>query len=70
MFSLQCRVQTGSGANFFPRLKRLGREAYHIIPSSSDEVNNARSYNSIPPYILMMWCLDKHGGDSTLMLGI
>jgi hypothetical protein len=57
-FSLQYRVQTGSGAHpasyrvgtraLSLRVKRPGREAGHSPPSSA-EVKNAWSYTSTPP---------------------
>jgi hypothetical protein len=40
-------------------VKRPGREADHSPPSSAD-VNNAWNYTSTPPYIFVVWCLDKY----------
>jgi len=37
---------------------RPGREIAHLPPSRAD-VKNAWNYTSIPPYILMAWCLIK-----------
>jgi hypothetical protein len=42
-------------------VKRPGREADHLPPSSV-EVENACSYTSIPQYVLIAWCLVKHRG--------
>jgi len=36
-----------------------GREADHSAPTN-DEVKNAWSYTSIPPYVFMAWCLVKY----------
>jgi hypothetical protein len=52
--------------------KRPGREADHSPPSSA-EVKNTWSYNSIPQYVFMAWCLIKqmiclHG--TTLLLDL
>jgi hypothetical protein len=69
MFPLHHRVQNGSGAHpasypmgtsgSFTGVKQPGCEADH--PSlSSDDVKNAWSYTSTPPFIFMMWCLVKH----------
>jgi hypothetical protein len=43
---------------FSPGIKWPGREANHS-PSYGAEVKNAWSYNSIPPYGSMTWCLIK-----------
>jgi len=39
-------------------VKRPGREADHLS-LSSDEVRNAWTYPSTPPYVFMAWCLIK-----------
>jgi hypothetical protein len=68
-FSLFHRyVQTGSGAHqvsypigigtLTPGVKREGREADHLPPSSAT-VKNAWSYASLQ-YVFMAWCLVKH----------
>jgi len=38
----------------FPRVKRLGREADHSSPYSTED-KNAWSYNSTPPYVFVAW---------------
>jgi hypothetical protein len=48
-------------------VKRPGREADHSPPPSA-EVKNACSYISIPPYVLMAWCLVKHRDNFTFYL--
>jgi hypothetical protein len=48
-------------------VKRPGREADHSPPSSA-KVKNAWSYASTPLYILMAWCLVKHGDNFTFYL--
>jgi hypothetical protein len=68
IFLFRHRVQPGSGAHpasypaategSFPGVKRLGREANHSPPSST-EIKNAWSYTSIPLYVFMAWCLIK-----------
>jgi hypothetical protein len=42
-------------------VKRLGREADHLPPSSA-EVTSAWSYNSTPQYAFMAWCSVKGQG--------
>jgi len=44
----------------FPGVKRPGREVDHS-PQSSAEVKNSRNYATTHQYILMAWCLVKHG---------
>jgi hypothetical protein len=70
-FSLDLRVQTGSGAHpascpvgtrgSYPGGKAAGSWTDHS-PLSSAEVKNVWSYISIPPLCLhgMAWCLVKH----------
>jgi len=43
-----------------PAVKRPGREADES-PSSSSEVKKVWGYTSTPQYIIMAWCLIKHG---------
>jgi hypothetical protein len=74
-FSLR-RVRNGSGAHpvsypmctrcFFPGVKRREREADHS-PPSSNEVKNAWSHTSTPPYVFMAWCSVKHRDDFTFV---
>jgi hypothetical protein len=68
-FTLRYHVQTGSAANpahhmitraLSPGVDRSGYEAEHSLPSSA-EVKNAWSFTSISSYVLMAWCLIKHG---------
>jgi hypothetical protein len=49
---------TGIGASLSMVIKQPGHEADHSSPSSA-EVKNAWNYTSIPPYILMAWCVVK-----------
>jgi hypothetical protein len=62
LFSVQKGSRTHTGlrapAVLSQRIKWPGREADHSPPSSA-EVNNAWSYISTPPYILMAWCFIK-----------
>jgi hypothetical protein len=65
-FSLPHSVQISSRAHlvFYPAgarvvspgVKRPGREANHLPPSSA-EVKNAWSYTSTTQYVFMAWCL-------------
>jgi hypothetical protein len=48
-------------------VKRPGREADHLPPSSV-EVKNAWSYNSTPQCVFMVWCLVKHKDNFTFYL--
>jgi len=48
-------------------VKWPGHEADHSPPSSA-EIKNVWSYTSIPPYILMTWCLVKHRDNFTFYL--
>jgi hypothetical protein len=48
-------------------LKRPGREADHLPPSSA-KVKNAWSYTSTPQYIFMAWCLVKHRDNFTFSI--
>jgi hypothetical protein len=67
LFSPLYVVQTGSGANptsypmvtwgSFPGVKRPGREADHLPPTSA-EVNNTWIYTSTPPYIFVGQCFN------------
>jgi hypothetical protein len=78
-FSLQNRVQTGSGAHTasypmgtrgsFPVVERPGREADHSPPSSA-EVKNARSYTSIPQHVFMACCLINTPGLDVKVLDV
>lgn len=43
----------------FPGVKRPGHEP-DCLPPSSIEVRKVWSSNSIPPYIVIVWCLIKH----------
>jgi len=62
-------VLTGFGAHppsyrmriggFYTEVKQTRREALHSSPSKAD-TKNARSYNSILPYVSMAWCFVKH----------
>jgi hypothetical protein len=47
-------------------VKRLGREADHLPPSST-EVTNAWSYTATPPIVLIAWCLVKHRDNFTVV---
>jgi hypothetical protein len=49
------------------RVKRLGCEADHSLPSST-EVKNVCNYASTPQYIIMAWCLVKHRDNFTFYL--
>jgi len=42
-----------------PGVKWPGREADHS-PQSSAEAKNAWSYNSVPSYVSMGWCLVRY----------
>jgi hypothetical protein len=42
--------------DFFPGLKRPGREADHSPPASA-EVKKTWIYTSAPPYVFMAWCI-------------
>jgi hypothetical protein len=67
-FCFRHRVQTGSGphpasyptstGDYFPGVKRPGREAEHSPPSSA-EVKNEWSCTSTP-YVFLTWCLVQH----------
>jgi len=46
-------------------VKWMGHEADHSPPSNA-KVKNARSHTCTYQYILMMWCLVKHGDSFTL----
>jgi hypothetical protein len=50
-------------------VKRLGREADHLRPSSV-EVKNAWSYTSTPQYAFMVWCLVKQRDTFTFMSAV
>jgi hypothetical protein len=49
----------GYGGLYPPGVKRPGREADHSAPSNT-EINNEWHCTSIPPSIVVMWCLIKH----------
>jgi hypothetical protein len=36
-----------------------------LQPPANAEVRNTWSYNYIPPYVLMLWCLKEHEDNST-----
>jgi len=57
VWSIQPPIQYVPGY-FTPGVKRLGREADHSHPSST-EIKNEWNYNSTPPYVFMAWCLIK-----------
>jgi hypothetical protein len=54
----QCLIEWVPGT-LTPAVKRPGREADHLPPSSA-EVKNAWSSTSTPQYVFMAWCLVKH----------
>jgi hypothetical protein len=56
-------------ADFFPRVKRAGREADHST-SSVAVINNAWNYTSIPPYVFMACCKVKHKDSSIILFRI
>jgi hypothetical protein len=68
-------IQTGSGAHtasysrmrwaLLQEKKRSGNKADHSSPSCA-EINNARSYTSIPADFIQ-WCLIKYGDNSTFV---
>jgi hypothetical protein len=68
-FSLHHRVQIDYGAHPIGiggsslGVKRVGREADHSPPSSS-ELKNAWSYIYTPQYAFMTWCLVKKHRDN------
>jgi hypothetical protein len=68
-FSLQYRVQTQPRIQWVPGalslgVKRPGREA-HQLPPSSSEFKNAWSYISTSQYVFLAWCLVKHRNNFT-----
>jgi hypothetical protein len=58
---IQPPIQWVPGA-LSPRVKQVGREGDHSLPSSV-EVKNAWSYTSTPPYVFMALYLAKKRGN-------
>jgi hypothetical protein len=50
-----------------PGIKRPGREADHLSPTSA-EVKNTWSYTSTPQYVFMIWLLVKHRVNFTFII--